>query len=613
MPVSTMLLRVLRGRRRPDGRRSGACPAEAPRGSERHGQGVRRIWQRSRRGLFGGMTTLALLVATLTPAVSAAQPIVPTCAVSTVYVPLVSLSNVTSLRQICGIETLENDAYDQYAAYLGMTPGDPRILEPVSARADIVGIMEGMLRSIAYLNAHASSSGVPLSYAEQGAYNWLASMISSEQITAAQDAVNEYSKWQKDPCTYVPPDPAVFTFRGALDPACSGSEAPLLAGPTPPTEANFIAYGQYEALSAAGLNTPPTKYQGLASESVLESQASWISLLLSAVPKVLQQVTPEGLSSLYSELAPNNYVRGPALDTFKGVIRVEMIRRKRLNDLAQEEELQAEGEAENPLLKPSASLSSQDIADDLGIDVTDFFDVGESAAAGAASMTGPFIVISLSAVALAQEATLIARAQKLPGQLQSNLSTIQANAGSPSYLWNLFHSASGTTLADEFVQSQISFPAPSVGVPATAPSTASPGGTVNGAAVIPTSTSATTSTSTSKIYTTPPSGGTQFQVSMVNSAGTTVYTEYVPTVKIAAWPLGINQGEYGAPQETIAVADGLIWHTPNPDQAAAGLSGYLPSNAIHFYNWAGAPPTGVHPGQSLHCDALARQHRHGWV
>ena len=205
---------------------------------------TRRLWAGLRRMavLLGSVSVLSTVAlgAYATPAAAS------TGACSPPPVSVINVSPGLSSQEVCGIYDLETNAYDMYAAGHGMQPGDPRIA--AVGQAQIAGIAWQLLQDIAFDHANDPTQ---LTSDMQGAYQWFYDIVSGYQLGSAQDAIQEYDKWNARPCFYLPPNTKLFSFVGSDDPACSADgEASLLAGPTPPTYEEFLQYGQYDANQA---------------------------------------------------------------------------------------------------------------------------------------------------------------------------------------------------------------------------------------------------------------------------------------------------------------------------------------------------------------------------
>ena len=81
-----------------------------------------------------------------------------------------------------------------------------------------------------------------------------------------------------------------------------------------------------------------------------------------------------------------------------------------------------------------------------------------------------------------------------------------------------------------------------------------------------------------------PNDGSQFEVSRADASQNIVSTQDQSTVDIATWPLGLSQGIEGAPEVNIAYYNGQSYQQVGPDDQLAGLSGWVPSGEIHYFD-----------------------------
>ncbi len=496
------------------------------------------------------MTVGTTAVSGIAGASPSAHDSVSLCDVSTVEDPIISIPSLLPEQQVCGIEALENDAYDLYAYSHGMQPGDPRLSSAngndiAGIQEDVAGIVWALLQQI--IQAHSTDTS--LTTDQQGAYDWFQGVVTGFRELAANDAEAEYTKWNSSPCTYLPPNTSLFKFRGANDPACSGTLSTLFAGPSPPSFEEFVEMGQYDADQTLHLDDSlgGTASEELALKNIDDAQSTWSALLLGGVGEGLN-FTGE-FNALLS-----NY-----LGLVQPFRRLTVIRQARTNfqsmnteeqdlqDLSAEDVAKAAGEEVSSDIEEGAETASTEAAD-AGFDTVTLVDAGTGA------LSGPFIIVGIAVAVLVQASLQIAQEIKLPDQLQNNINAADVP------LETLLNSNSGAgygTLLTDF-EDQLALPGPTIGTP----------GHVVGTA---------------------PNDGSEFEVSLADSNQNIVYTDFQQTVKIATWPLGIDQGEYGAPQVNLAYYDGQSYQQVNPDEQAAGLSGYVPSGEIHYFDWEGNP------------------------
>ena len=467
----------------------------------------------------------------------------------TVYDPMIHFSGIYlgPDPKLCGVEELENDAYVMYAGSHGMDPGDPRIVQ--AGQYQIAGILWSLFLQI--IDAHKNNPS-SLTTNENGAYDWLRGQVNTAREDAANKALDEYNKWKASPCTYQTPDPQLFSFDAAADPACGGGLSTLFAGPSPPSFTELVEMGQYDAnkdLYSSGA-FGGSKYESLATAQILESQATWSMGLLGAIGPVLQNLAPDVFGKYVNMVRPFERARVQLAN--QRAARVAARNQRSLDALEEEDTLQAENEAPDVALEDDAALAGEDLTD-AGLESG-----GEAAASlGAESLSGPFFIVGIAAAILVQETIHVVDDAKIPQQLQDNI-----NAADAQELADLVENPDGggySSVFEDFA-AQLRLSAPSIGPPG-------------------------------HVTSSPPDDGSVFEVEYADDSGTTRYTEFDPTVNLVTWPLGIDQGVYGPPQEQFAYYNGQIWRQigSQSDDHLAGLSGWIPSGELHYYDWTGHP------------------------
>ena len=515
------------------------------------------------RGLFGTLLCATLIAGALTAgnvvagAASSAHYIPASCDITTVEDPIINFPQVVSDpsqiftdQEICGVEAIENDAYDMYAYSHGMDPGDPRLSSAngndiSGIQVDIAGIIFALLQQI--VQAHAA--GTTLTTDEQGAYDWLQQVVSGFNVLAAQDAQNEYTKWNNNQCTYVPPNTTLFSFRAANDPACGGGLSTLFAGPSPPSFEEFVEYGMYDADQTLHLNSAlgGSSFETLVQEKISESQASWSAILLGAVPEGLS-ATGQFNTLLEAATLVKPFARELAEKEDLANAKQFLNQQKLLRDLAAQQAADEGGPEVSTEVAEGASEAAAD-ATDAGIDT------GSAVASlGAEVLTGPFFIAGIAVAVLVQAAIQIAAEINLPTQLQNNINN--ANQAVEDALASTSGAGFATVLTD--FESQLDLPSPTIGT-------------------------------AGHVVTSAPNDGSQFEVSRADASQNIVSTQDQSTVDIATWPLGLSQGIEGAPEVNIAYYNGQSYQQVGPDDQLAGLSGWVPSGEIHYFDWAGIP------------------------
>jgi hypothetical protein len=460
----------------------------------------------------------------------------------------------------CGIEYIENLAYDLYAAGHNLPPGDPRI--ELTGQNDIAGIVWSLLQAL--VTAHANYASA-LTADQQDAYDWLHEVVHTFRASAANDALAEYNKWKANPCGYKPPDQKIFPFNAAADPACGATLAGLFAGPSPPSYSAFVEYGQYEADKTLGLNdsTSGSQYDKLKSQQLYETYAPFLSVITGAAPKLLGIGGVEGpfgqqILNFTSKVLPNNGPGVKAERVLKALQdkldRIFESQQQGAEDLQATENLAEAGAPEDSVLDDAALQSLEELT-------TAGIDAGDAAVEfGTTALTGPFFIFGFAAAVAVQEGIKVFNDAKIPGQLQDDANA--ANQELNDLITGAQNGQDAQTVLSEF-ESQLSIANPTIGSP-------------------------------NHVVTNAPFDGSEFEVSLANDSGATVDTSFQPTVQLATWPLGIDQGVYGVDHPDFAIYHNQIWQQVNSnpkydDLAAAGLSGWVPSGELHYFDWQGNP------------------------
>ena len=215
----------------------------------------------------------------------------PGCDVPAPQLPMVQFPAVADTpAEVCGIYSVEDNAYDLYATVHGYPEGDPRIAE--TGEPAIAGMIEGSLEIIASIE---SSDPTSLTADEAGAYSWLHDVDNSFQVTAAQDALNEYNKWSQEQCNYKPPNPTLFSYNPMDQPACvpqGDSFAGVLTGVDPPSYQEFKDYGVYEADQSLNLSNAlgGVKNQSVVENGIAGGAGAVASILAGSSPVIAAQL-----------------------------------------------------------------------------------------------------------------------------------------------------------------------------------------------------------------------------------------------------------------------------------------------------------------------------------
>ena len=117
---------------------------------------------------------------------------------------------------------------------------------PATDRDRITSWEMDAVRALAFSNLVALILKDPASRtpAEQAMVDRMAELVQERRIAAAQFSIDEYNRWNADPCSYGAPHGFTYEIDYSW---CSGN--PLVTafrGPTPPTLQDFLNYGNAE-------------------------------------------------------------------------------------------------------------------------------------------------------------------------------------------------------------------------------------------------------------------------------------------------------------------------------------------------------------------------------
>ena len=479
-------------------------------------------------------------------------------------------SYASTQAEICGMWSLEDDAELMYAQLHGWPAGDPRVGE--TGLPEVAGMVESMLNGIA--DAEAEAAGA-MTADDQGAYQWIRAIDLQYESTAARDALAEYNKWSSEQCNYRPPDTTIFTYNPLDQNICIpgttgiGLEG-LFASLQPPTYAEFVSYGIYDAdqsLNISGALGVPAD-QTVIQDGIVAGAGAASTILAGAVPQVVAQlgVGSEGFSAFLKLVRPFKY---QSLK-FRSGLRIAETKNAQSARLTEvKAQAQAEGEPPDPEVNALDTLGDEE-AVEAGMD-TSAFD-----AAGAEALAGPLAIAAIAATVAVEEAITVVTASLIPGKLQADINAIVDESPS-AFVANLLNDPTGNGGTDnqQNFAAQLDIPAIDIG-------------NANGSAC-----------PSCVVYSSPPAPSTgapdQIRVTGINSDGTPVNSQVVSTApNIDTWPMGIDNGWSGPPEVNLSVSGGLAWtedmpQYPPTDATLAGLSGYLPSGEFHYFNGAGHP------------------------
>ncbi|MCW2990925.1 MAG: hypothetical protein JWM73_1519 [Solirubrobacterales bacterium] len=485
----------------------------------------------------------------------------------------------------CGVIALENIAYETYAGAHGFALDDPRIKE--AGGEEIAGILWGLFKTLA---DDAKKGDPALSGSELEAYQWLQTLIRAYNVYGAQFAIDEYDEWNNAPCSYVPPNPDVFDFRGVVDAACSATFASTLRRPSPPTKEEFLSYGLYdESQYAQLLSAASTPWSdALMRDAVTRYSGAWL---------MLSGLGPAGISGFIPALntkferfihphqKKGDYLEKQRLQKVENKVNqgVEKTTAKETGlveenvldpEINSAKSLQALRNAGIPIEEDVAPLLEKGLVDTIknagvklvqkgvqqaGISVARAL---TTAARGLASSAGVgFTVVGIAASIAEAEGEEVVRAEKLRGELVDYRNEQQNTA---PVIQDILDQDGGATYVQGILMSLYEPAAFKTGVAKIA--STEPAGLV-----------------------TPPYHGDQWQFSYVNDDGIARYTQRVPVLRLRSWPVGVGMGVDGVPFPYFALDNGMIYRSSLPDEEKAGGKGYYPTTSLEYFGWNNRP------------------------
>jgi hypothetical protein len=339
--------------------------------------------------------------------------------------------------EICGVWSLEDEAEASYDALHGYSDGDPRAVD--TGLPQEAGYVESLLESLAYAKATSSKD---LNSDEAGAAAWFLAIDQQYQVTVAQDALNEYNKWVREQCSYLPPDTEAFNYRPNDQSVCekNTSAANLFTALTPPSEADFISYGTYEADRGFDINGAlgAPSDQLVTDQGITEGAGAFATILAGAAPQALTQVDSlsEGyMSFLKSVVSKANGDPGAHIFNYKAEIsRWRAANAEQADAIDEVDQLQEAGfddDEIDPELLDTAATAEEEMAADAGVADS----LTEAIGVSADDMTGEFAIVAVALTIAVTEGEAVITAADIPKQLESNLSQAEHPANLNGYLW----------------------------------------------------------------------------------------------------------------------------------------------------------------------------------
>ncbi len=493
-------------------------------------------------------------------------------------------------NEICGMWALEDSAENSFANTNGYTNSSLDATELYAGVPEEAGYVDSMLEDIAKLEA----SGASLTADQRGAYDWFEAVEQEYDETVAADALQQYNDFAVQQCKYKNPNPKIFSYNPLTQDVCVPTVTPsledTLTSLSPPTTADFIEYGTYLAEQATDVSgtaaAPGSETLSDASnapaieDGITEGTGVLASLVAGGSPYLLTQFEAGStfLSNFIQTVAPfNKSVRelNDLVDNWRSANLKQANAMDTVESLENEAGLTEEQIQEQyPDLFEEASDALDAIMGEA--DITEA--AVDTAVAGASELAGPLAIGTIALTFAVQEGIQAVTAAATPGQLQSNYNAAFHPASIADYVENELSNESTAMTAMSNVDAQYQFPKPTVGTPASS------------------------NCSNCVVYSQPPQlsgqgAPMQLKVTALNPDGTAQnsWSETEQTAPyIDTWPMGATNGEDGVPQVSVGVADGQVWTQqtqgmPQTPETQIGLSGYLPSGELHYFNAAGDP------------------------
>jgi len=485
-------------------------------------------------------------------------------------------SYAQTAAQICGIWSLENAATSAYDEL-----HNPVSDQLPSALYTQAGYVQTFLQELAFATAAGSTD---LTADQKAAYAWFLAVQQHYEVTVANAARAEYQRWSTQLCAYRPPSTAVFTYNPTRQPICNPDGNPgldtLFTTLAPPTYANFVEYGRYDAEKTLGLTQQSADKlnQTLVDDGIVAGSGAVVAAIAGAVPGAISDLGAgtDALISIVRTIAPHNeaYFQylGPEDQTLWEGLWENLSNIEILEEVGELEAVGAEVPAE---LEASASFIVDEVVDEAGVAAAAL----DAAEAGADLISGPLMIGTIAITIAMTQAINVFTAANIPNQLAADVSAASttSTAGFVKNMLTANHNAKAAMVYANY-RAQLQFPSPTVGVSPT-------GGASCAACVVYDDLPASTESVPARLH-----------VTALNNDGTpTGWSTTVPYATfIDTWGMGVSNGGRGVPHVSVGVSGGKVWTKRESSSAAtddseAGLSGWIPSGELHYFNAAGQP------------------------
>ncbi len=524
---------------------------------------------------------------------------------------------------VCGIEDLENRAY---GAFLG-AHGTVRPETTTEGTSEYAGEIWTLLEESIGTEATSTTLSSVWLVAQEAAA-WFKAITRPYLTLAAADALAQYEKWSKKPCTYVSPYPTLFTYQprvGAGSANCAGTL--LAAPPAPPTLAEFGEFGMAQAAAKLGLpllgdsvDKQLVNLQQAQTEAMDQSAEVWASLVAGPVPAIVERSIPGLNDKLWNIFVPFRRARTRVLRIQQEVETTE----EKVNSSI-EEDLDGVPDTALESGTDTALETGAEVAEEGGFDLLDLLgsigDVATAAAGAAASgvvalATGPAAGFLILGIAIAVAISIgVDIANNSPAQTTKQLAaTLQKDvttSTSPNVLWSMLAKSGGGAELQQLFQSQLTESVRPIGIPPAksggslaragsshaARTGRATGGSVHGGPALSRTATTTTPNVHTNVVTSVPATGARWEVSPRTQTKTVAVNTYVRTVRIQTWP--DTTGPNGVGLTTVTYSHGKIYRTPTLEERQAGVQGVVPADVLNFINWTGGYQEAIVDGSTF--------------
>jgi hypothetical protein len=494
-------------------------------------------------------------------------------------------SYAQTAAQICGMWALEDAAASAYDQIHGYADGTPSLTSGLYNQA---GYVQTFLQEI----AAAKSMGTTLTADQAAAYDWFLAVNRTFEKTVAADALREYRAWSTELCDYRPPNTDVFTYNPSSQPVCTPDKNPSLAAlfttVAPPTYANFVEYGRYDAEQELGVTEQAKDRtdQTLIAEGIVMGAGALLSIVGGGAPQLALQLG-QGTSTLIEALENLN----PSTSILKDLRIAQGTASRAQQALRQLSQFSEEYAV--------AAEEAEEVAERAGVAAEALAETEEEiAGAGAGAMSATFVIVTIAVTIAVTQGISVFTAANIPQQLAADIAAADP-AQTNGYVANLLTVDNGAkaTMVYANYRAQLQFPEQTIGV-ATSDGTqrSSAARSAHPAADAPTSAQCPDCVVYDEIPASADSVPSRIHVTALNADGTPSgwSTTTDAATFVDTWGMGSVNGAAGVPHVSVGIAGGKVWtereaSSAPTDDSEAGLTGWIPSDELHYFNAAGQP------------------------